>query len=179
VRALGCLLIRHYTPSFRTPRLFVTNRVTHDVAPLPARPRQLEGIPWTCRSRRLRHSDNCIQLSKPRFVAKSRPLKVFSVIQPRELTAPSVDKLILCRYLDGRMLSPSTAENTLTNGNMPAVVSEMSHAMDRTIEKSPVIHSQSIIGAKPICIIEWLVFNDSQESGFVRDEPKISCRRVL
>jgi hypothetical protein len=52
----------------------------------------------------------------------------------------------------------------------------MSRAMDRTIEKSPVIHSQAIIGVKPICIIEWLVFNDSQESGFVRDEPKMSCR---
>jgi hypothetical protein len=58
--------------------------------------------------------------------------------------------------LDGGRLSPSTAENTLTNENMPAVVSEMSHAMHRTIEKSPVIHSQSIIEAKPICIIEWL-----------------------
>ena len=45
--------------------------------------------------------------------------------------------------------------------------------------KTPVIHSQSIIGAKPICIIEWLVFNDSQEFAFARDEKKISYRRVL
>jgi hypothetical protein len=59
---------------------------------------------------------------------------------------------------------------------MPAVVSEMNHAMDRTIEKLLSSIPKSIIGAKPICIIEWLLFNDSQEFRFVRDKPKISYR---